>query len=394
MKRREFLQYSTLATGSMFIPSFLKGMQFNQAAFNGKRLIIVQLGGGNDGLNTVVPYTNDIYYRLRPKLALRKDEINALTDELAFNKVMKGLTDLYDQGLVSVINNVGYPNPNRSHFRSMDIWQTGSASDSYLQSGWVGRYLDAQCNGQCAAHEALEIDSSLSLALKGKDVKGLAIEKINDFKKMTDGALIKSLSQEEDHNHEQVSYLYKTLRETVSSADYIAEKMKVYQSNIVYPFNAFGKKLKTLAQLINSGVESKVFYVSLTGFDTHAFQKNAQNNLLRQFSDGIKALVTDLKQNNNIDNTVIMAFSEFGRRVKQNGSNGTDHGAANNLFLISGGLKRPGFYNETPNLLDLDNGDIKHTVDFRQVYASLLDNWLHVDHQNILGEQFSPLHFV
>jgi len=341
MKRRAFIQQSSLATGSLLIPKFLDGFQWSSKAFEGKRLVVIQLGGGNDGLNTVVPYRNDIYYRLRPKLALRGDDIISLTDDLAINKAMTGLAKLYDDGQLTIINNVGYPNPNRSHFRSMDIWQTASSADEYLQSGWLGRYLDNQCAGSCSAHAGLEIDSSLSLAMKGERIKGMALANIENFKKMTDDELTRGLSKINGHENHQVDYLYKTLRETMSSADYITEKSKIYKSKQIYPFNEFGKRLKTMAELINSGVDSQVYYAGISGFDTHVFQKNTQNNLLKQVSEGLSTFVKDLKINGNLDDTLIMVFSEFGRRVKQNASNGTDHGAANNLYLIGGKLFTP-----------------------------------------------------
>ncbi|MBX2844973.1 MAG: DUF1501 domain-containing protein [Saprospiraceae bacterium] len=393
--RRAFLKATGLATSSLFIPNFLKAFEMGNSSFNGKRLVIIQLSGGNDGLNTVVPFRNDIYYRLRPKLALGHDQIIQLNDELAFNKVMTGLADIYNNGLMTVINNVGYPNPNRSHFRSMDIWQTASREDEFLHTGWIGRYLDNECAGSCQAHTALEIDGSLSLAMKGHEVKGMSMENVQQLLKMTDDDFtLKVAHSDHHHEHEEVEYLYKTLRETVSSAEYIEEKSKLYTSKEAYPLNEFGKRLKTIAKFINSGIDTSVYYAGLTGFDTHAAQRGTQNNLLRKFSDGIYAFVKDLHKNNNLDDTLIMVFSEFGRRVKQNASGGTDHGAANNLFLIGGGLNNPGFFNESPNLMDLDKGDIKYTVDFRQVYATLLEDWLGSDSEAILNERFDKLNVI
>ena len=177
--RRHFLKKSALATaGTMLIPSFLSAIEQQKylGSFNGKKLVVIQLSGGNDGLNTVIPYRNDIYYQARPSIAIKPPEVLRLNDELGFNPAMQGLKSLYDEGLLSVINSVGYPNPDRSHFRSMDIWQTGSTAKEYWQTGWIGRLLDAQCEGNCQAHLAIEVDDALGLALKGEKVKGLATQ--------------------------------------------------------------------------------------------------------------------------------------------------------------------------------------------------------------------------
>jgi uncharacterized protein (DUF1501 family) len=195
-------------------------------------------------------------------------------------------------------------------------------------------------------------------------------------------------------DHENVAYLYKTLAETVSSADYIYEKSKTYKSKANYPQQPFAQQLKRISEFICSGLETSVYYASLSGFDTHVNQKNQQERLLKQYSEGIKALVDDLKQNNRLKDTVIITFSEFGRRVAQNASGGTDHGTANNVYVIGGNLKKAGIFNENPNLSDLDEGDLKYTVDFRQIYATLLQKQLNANPQNILGKDFKTLDLI
>jgi uncharacterized protein (DUF1501 family) len=183
--------------------------------------------------------------------------------------------------------------------------------------------------------------------------------------------------------------------EAKSSAKYIFETSKTYNSTLTYPNNPFGKQLKTTAQLINSSVESKVFYVSMGGFDTHVRQEKKQNKLLQTYSEAMDVFVKDLEQKDTFKDTLILTFSEFGRRVQQNAANGTDHGAANNVFIIGKNLKKQGFYNEAPNLIDLDkNGDIKYTVDFRSIYATILDKWLEVDDATILNKSYSKLGFI
>ncbi|MFN4146577.1 MAG: DUF1501 domain-containing protein [Runella sp.] len=400
MKRRTFLKKSAFTTaGSLLIPQFLKAYEqqhLGQNPHSPKILIVIQLSGGNDGLNTVVPFRNDIYYRERPTIAIKQENVLQLNDELGLNPALQKIKDLYDDGLVSIINNVGYPNPDRSHFRSMDIWQTGSGSDQYLSTGWLGRYLDAQCtHNTCLPHRALEIDDTLSLALKGERINGLAIQNPEKLYQQTQQSFVRNIAAPPPaSDHENVAYLYKTLAETVSSAAYIQTKSKVTRSRMMYPSTELGKSLKTISELIVSGINTSVYYVSLSGFDTHIRQNDQQNRLLRQYAEAVNVFVEDLKSNNRLDDVMLMTFSEFGRRVKQNASNGTDHGTANNVFLIGGPHRTKPILDEAPDLSDLDNGDLKFKIDFRQIYATLLRNWLQVNDQLILGGKFAPIRFL
>lgn len=396
MKRRDFLKQSTLASSLFFVPSFVKEFEnFTKNSLGNKKLVIVQLSGGNDGLNSIIPYTNDIYYSNRPQLSIAKNNLLKATDELGFHKNLAPLKNLYDQGFLSIINNVGYPNPNRSHFRSTDIWQTASDSKQFLDTGWVGRYLEKYGK---IPYSGIELDDSLSLIMKGQNMNGIATKSAKIlygntqtpyFKKVLDSQSDKHLSE---HN---LGYLYKTMIEAKSSAKYIYETSKTYKSKLEYPNNPFGKQLKTTAEFINSNLESKVYYVSMGGFDTHANQVNRQNKLLSTYSNAMEVFVNDLKQHNTFKDTLILTFSEFGRRVQQNAGGGTDHGAANNVFLIGENLKTKGFYNNAPNLANLDkNGDLIHTVDFRSIYATILDKWLQVDHRTILNKSFEKMNFI
>ncbi|WP_025742312.1 DUF1501 domain-containing protein [Aquimarina pacifica] len=397
MKRRNFLKQSVFASGMTLIPSFLKGMEFlSPDQLSGyKNVIIIQLSGGNDGLNTIIPISNDIYHRLRPEIAKKQSETLKITDHLAFNNRLKEIKKLYDLGEVSILNNVGYPNPNRSHFRSTDIWQTASNTQEYLHTGWIGRYLDSNCQHP---YQALEVDNSLSLALKGNSLNGIAVSNPNQLYQTTREPFFNSLvdhTQKEMLDEDNQGYLYKTMLETYSSASYIHKTSKIYTTTTEYPRNAFAKNLKTIADFIVSGLKTRVYYSALGGFDSHVNQLKSQDRLLSIYSQSIGALVTDLKKNNRFKNTLILTFSEFGRRVKQNASQGTDHGAANTILAIGGGLKKVGVYNELPNLNDLDNnGDIKYTIDFRSIYATILHNWLEVNDQTILNNNFKKLKFV
>jgi len=400
MRRRDFLKSSALASSAFMVPSFLAGFQSNRllGGHPGKKLVVIQLSGGNDGLNTIVPYRNDLYYQNRPTLALKDSEVLRVSENLGFNPALQSLRELYDNGLVGILNNVGYPNPDRSHFRSMDIWHTASDSTDYLSTGWIGRYLDTLCDGCDKPYHALEVDDGLSLALKGRQRNGFAVSDIPQLKRTTDSKLLKAVGQYgASTTHDEagnVAYLYKVMADTQASAGYLHRQLQTYRSKEEYPQTPFGKDLKQIAELMCADSDVRIYYVSLTGFDTHANQKPQQERLLRQYADGMKAFVQDLKRNNLLDETLIMTFSEFGRRVKQNGSGGSDHGAANNLFLIGGSLKKAGFYNAAPDLSQLDDGDLKFDTDFRQIYATVLNRWLEADAGAILGQSFMPLGFV
>ncbi len=397
LTRRKFISNSLLASGSLMVPKFLKAFENSSAILPSgeKSLVIVQLSGGNDGLNTFIPYRNDAYYQARPHLGIKKENLLAVTDEIGFNSSLSGLQKLYDDGLLCIINGVGYPNPDHSHFRAMDIWQTASGSDKYLDTGWIGRYLDSTCNGNCKSHNAVEIDDSLSLSLKGEKINGFAMKNPDRLLRSIRDPFLTEVSRQHVavNDHSNVEYLYKTMRQTFSSGEYLAEKARVVNT-ASYADNEFAKNLKTLASLIKSGAETKVYYVSLTGFDTHANQGNIQGKFLQIADNGITTFVNDLKQSNKLDDLCIMVFSEFGRRVAQNASAGTDHGTANNVWIISSELKKKGFYNAMPSLTNLHDGDLIYTVDFRNIYATLLKKQLGADDKLILNGSFQAMDFI
>jgi len=355
----------------MLIPQFLKAWE-NPFADGDKILIVLQLSGGNDGLNTIVPFRNDIYYQSRPKIAVQPEKTLKVSDELGFNSSLEKLRSIYDQGYLNIINNVGYPNPDRSHFRSMDIWQTASPRE-YLNTGWIGRYLDANCDG--AEHNSIEIDDTLSLAMKGKEIKSMAMKDPSRLYKATHNPMFKNIAKDSLSTDDDpvVNYLYKTAAETVSSAQYIYEQTKTYTSTAEYPNSEFANRLKMIGKLINSGVNTRAYYAALSGFDTHVNQTGQQEKLLKTYAEAVDALIQDLDKQGNFDRVMILTFSEFGRRVGENASGGTDHGTANNVFIFGKKLKQPGFFNGTPDLKSLDEGDLIYQIDFRSVYTTLLN---------------------
>lgn len=394
-KRKEFLQIGSLATASLMLPKFLKAFEGKAIVPPGNKvLVVLQFSGGNDGLNTVIPVQNDIYYKSRPKLGIEKDKALLLTDEAGINPALPAFKQLFDDGSLGIMNSVGYPNPDRSHFRSMDIWQSASDSDKYIYTGWLGRYLDAQCDGCGKPTQALEVDDVLSLALKGENNKGLAVKDPKRLYNTSHEKYFKDINASHEKSEETVDYLYKTLSETLSSADYIFQESKLHPSSQMYPATETGKNLKTIASLIMSDINTKVYYLSLGSFDTHVNQENQQKRLFTELNDAVDAFVKDLKNNNRFDDVMMMTFSEFGRRVAQNASGGTDHGTANNMFFIGGRLKQKGLINPMCDLNDLNEGDLKYTVDFKNVYATVLRKWLDADDAAILGKKYDLMNFV
>ena len=395
IKRKEFLQVGSLATASFMLPKFLKAFEKPMMVPPGNKVVVViQFSGGNDGLNTVIPVRNDIYYKARPGIGIAKDKTLIVSDETGLNPALEAFKGLYDDGNLAIMNSVGYPNPDRSHFRSMDIWQSASASNEYVNTGWVGRFLDAQCKGCDKPTQAMELDDVLGLALKGEQNKGLAFKDPKKLFNSSNGKYFKDVNASHQSGEETIDYLYKTMSETISSADYIYQQSKIHPTNEVYPASSLGKDLKTIASLIFSDINTKVYYVSLGSFDTHVNQEGQQKRLFTELNDAVKAFTNDLKKNNRFNDVLMMTFSEFGRRVTQNASGGTDHGTANNMFFISGGLKQKGVLNAMPDLSDLNEGDLKHKIDFKNVYATVLNKWLGADDKTILGGKFETLDFI
>lgn len=397
LKRKEFIQVGSLATASLMLPKFLKAFEGrSMVPLGNKVVVILQLSGGNDGLNTVIPVRNDLYYKARPKLGIAKTKALSLTDEVGLHPALTGFKELFDDGSLAIMNSVGYPNPDRSHFRSMDIWHTASQSNEYWTNGWVGRYLDAQCKGCDKPTQAIEIDDVLSLALKGEDIKGIAVKDPRRLYGTANEKFFRDImkNHKDEAGEQPVDYLYKTMAETLSSADYIFQQSKLHPSNADYPKTDLGNSLKTIASLIYSEINTKVYYVSLGSFDTHINQDAQQQRLFTEMNEAVKAFVKDLKQQNRFEDVILFTFSEFGRRVEQNASGGTDHGTANNMFLVSGGLKQKGILNPLPDLSDLNEGDLKYKVDFKNVYATVLKKWLQADDKSILAKQYEYMNFI
>jgi uncharacterized protein (DUF1501 family) len=407
--RREFLTHSTLLGFGASVPTFL-GRTARAADPAGKPgakdtvLVVVQLTGGNDGLNTVIPYKDERYYKLRPTIAVAKDQVKGIGGDLGLHPAMDAVARLLDDhSAVCVVQGVGYPNPNQSHFRSMDIWQAAGTAESPTE-GWLGKALKA--SPAPAYHLAAGGNETSPLALAGAPVRVPSVTSLEDFQlktaaasgadKMAQKKVIESVASGGGRPPESSSplldFVSRTQLNTYASSDKLAAVGKNYDPKVPYPATGLGTRLKLAAQLIDAGVGARVFYVSIDGFDTHAGQGGAAGvhaNLLRQVGDAVSAFYRDLAERGHGGRVCVMTFSEFGRRAAENGSKGTDHGSGAPMFLVGGKVKA-GVVGEHPSLTKLEDGNLVHAIDFRRVYAAVLDRWLGVDSKTVLGRAFEP----
>jgi uncharacterized protein (DUF1501 family) len=436
--RREFLRATVLGSAlSWTVPTFLADtfMALHGEAADsatqivtgkdGTILVVLQMAGGNDGLNTVVPYANDYYHNARPKIGQPADKILKLNGEIGFHGAMTGFKTLYDSGNLAVVQGVGYPNPNRSHFRSTEIWQTASDSDRVEKYGWVGRYFDNACAG-AGPTVGVVVGRQLPESFFAKTPKGIcfdnpqnyrfmspehpkpgqtdmteaAYEKLNETEVVisdsNSGASIGSLAAGMPmQGGKAVDFIERTAMDAQISSDEVRGIAARVQNQATYPNSAFANSLKLVAKLIGGGLPTRIFYVSQGGYDTHTNQITTQQRLLGDLGDSLKAFVDDLKAQGNMQRVLVMTFSEFGRRVNENANGGTDHGAAAPMFIVGNKVKA-GLLGQHPSLApqDLFQGDIKYNVDFRSVYAGVLESWLKTKSAPILGKQFEPLPVV
>ncbi|MFC7774009.1 DUF1501 domain-containing protein [Flavobacterium sp. GCM10027622] len=384
MNRRSFLSLTgTFTGGALLLPDFLFAYGTQSNLIVGEQcLVFIQLNGGNDGLNTFVPIEDEAYFFNRPKIALSKDEVLGKNKGMAWHPALKGFAQIQQNGHLSVIQNVGYPEPNRSHFRSQEIWQTATASNHYENNGWLGRYLDFQCNEHTPT-AGINLDSIDNLALKGEEPNAITVKDPNRFKSKTEEPEQVQLS-----NNPQLDFVRKIANSVTEGSEEIQKALAQSKQDITYPKTGLSKNLEWIARLIKGNLNSKVYYTSLGGFDTHDNQLAIHKNKLTELNDALLSFYTDLKTANVLEKVTIVVFSEFGRRVKDNG-NGTDHGTAAPMFIIGGNTKGKVIGNN-PNLLQLDQGDLQFETDFRSVYASLLQEKLQFDYRKI-GISNTPL---
>jgi uncharacterized protein (DUF1501 family) len=361
-------------------------------------LVVVQLSGGNDGLGTVIPYTNQAYFAARPTLAPKPDEILRLTDSVGLHPALKGFKSLYDNGHMAIFQGVGYPNPNRSHFRSMAIWQS-ARPDVDEPTGWLGRFLEADDDDAQNTLRAINVGNLLPRTLWTETTLVPSITNLQTYQFRTDGRYLGDPSAQVDAIHHLCDhtihgpfeqYVADAATDAFASSDLLKSVVGKYQTQVQYGNNAFAEGLKLIAQIIAADVGTRIFYISLGGFDTHSNQAAVHNNLLALLDEGVSALYEDLDTMGKADQVAVMTFSEFGRRVAQNGSNGTDHGTALPMMLF-GSKIQGGIYGTNPNLANLDNGDLRLQIDFRTVYSSLIRDWLGADPSKVIEGNFGDI---
>lgn len=369
MERRKFLQIAATGTGGLLlIPEFLRANSFFGTGdkLSENKLIFIQLNGGNDGLNTFIPFTDPLYYSNRPTLGISKDNIINTSFGMGFHPALKDFATILQEGNLSVIQNVGYPNPNRSHFRSQEIWQTASDSQQYLDYGWLGRFLDIQCKDENL--KSLNIDTIDNLALKAAASNGVTVKDFNKIKQYNLGDNKIQLSDNPQLDFvRKIQYASLEGMEEINKALQNSEKYTESYAN-----NPLAKNLEWIAKLIKGNLASKVYYTSLNGFDTHNNQLQSHHKQLTVLNDAVYSFYKDMKNSKLLENVTLVIFSEFGRRVQQNGT-GTDHGTAGPMFIL-GGNNKGKIIGKNPNLNLLDQGDLIYDIDFRSVYATLLKN--------------------
>lgn len=402
--RRDFLT-RTLGTSALLslgpsIPQFLAAASAQAA--ESKRsgdnvLVVVQLAGGNDGINTVVPYADPEYKKNRFALALDKGQLLKIDDHVGFHPSLKGLSGLLEKGRLSILQGIGYPNPDRSHFASMDIWHTARLEPTRRTEGWVGRYLDANAKRDGRDTPCLHLGSERQpLAVLARDIRVPSVRSLDNFKIELGGdeALARAVSAtataQRAAGNELLGFLKTSNEAALVSSKQVHDALKRYDTPVAYPGSSLAEQLKLVAQLIDAGMSTRIYYLSLDGFDTHSDQGEAHAALLTEWGSAVGAFVEDLAHHGHADRVMVMSFSEFGRRVKENASAGTDHGAAAPMFL-AGGKVKPGLIGKHPSMTDLDDGDLKFHTDFRQVYAGILEDWLGCDSAAILGKQFAKV---
>ena len=416
--RRSFLKgalsSSTLVSLAPVIPQFLLSASAKAAESHGQTILIVlQLSGGNDGLNTVIPWADDVYRRSRPSLAIGADRVRKIDSYVGLHPSMEGFSKLLEDHRLGIVLGAGYPIPDRSHFSSMDIWQSArrdsagegngalASNASHRATGWLGRFLDASAGLNGAANDlpAMQLSSGagrLPLALLGEHAQVTSLRSPEAFK-LDDGGdarIARAIQQATDAaragDNDLITFMQEGARAALRSSKQVQESLSRYKTDVKYPDTGLARRLKTVAQLIDAGLSTRIYYLDLDGFDTHANQAAAHAALLGELSGAVSAFTRDLDQHGHGQRAMLMTFSEFGRRVHENGSQGTDHGAAAPMFL-AGGKVKPGLLGKYPSLTDLDEGDLKFTTDFRSIYAAVLEQWLGVKAKPILGDEFPSL---
>ncbi len=415
LNRRRFVY--TTAWGGAIGMTWPKRCSAEQLQNDMPILVVIQLAGGNDGLNTVVPINNDHYYHARPKLAIKPADalkIDALT---GLHPSLTGIRTVYDTGQLGIVEGVGYPNPNRSHFRSTEIWHTASDANKTEQYGWLGRYFDTYCNHESASI-GICIGTQNPQVFTAAMPKGITFSdprRINIQNKNVSDEMMQMMGMDDDNGYtagdsiaelsgggatgnpviSPLDFLKHTASDAKTSAQQIEKILDKIKPQTSFPNARFAKEMQMVAQLIRGRMPTRIYYLTHGGFDTHANQSGTHAARLKEWSDAMQAFMDEMTKSHQVGRVCMLVFSEFGRRLAENASGGTDHGVAAPVFIMGGSVKG-GLHGRRPSLspADLDKGDIVHTVDYRSVYATVLEKHLAVDSKPILQKPFKPLDFL
>jgi uncharacterized protein (DUF1501 family) len=404
--RRDFLKTTVgaLAAAPLF-PRMLLNSALAQRATTAPStdpiLVVIQLAGGNDGLNAIVPYGSNLYYGDRPNIAVPAKSVLPIDKTVGFNPNLKGLTTLYDAGKVAIVQGVGYDNPSLSHFQGTTIWETADTTGTST-TGWLGRYLDAELAGSANPLTAIALGPLLPQTLISAHVPVTTIENVASFRfqvtREQPNSILDAYSRMYAGTSKNVPDYLGVVRSAGADAQQgvqdLASIATNYKSTVQYPQNPLARELQLVSQMISANLGTRIFHVTLGGFDDHVAEVYTHANLMKYLGDSLAAFYADMTAQGKADQVVSMTFSEFGRRVRENAGRGTDHGTAAPVFIVGGKVKG-GLYGDDPILSNLDsNGDLKYGVDFRSVYGTVLDGWLGANSKDILGGTYERLPFL
>jgi uncharacterized protein (DUF1501 family) len=393
LDRRDFLKHASLVALAPTVPGFLA--QTARAAKperDGRVLVVLELNGGNDGINTVVPFADEGYAKHRKTLRLAKDRLVKINDHVGLHPALGNFGKLLQVGQLVIAQGVGYPNPSRSHFQSMATWHTARLDpEEHKGPGWLGRGLDAAGQGATAL---LVGSGPPPVAIRGRRAVASAIERLEDFSLDAGADPRKALLPARpgsDDPDDLAAFVQRSMLDAYATADRL-HQVAGGTDDARYPQSDLASRLRLIARLLKTGLDTRVFYTLQSGYDTHSSQLFTHSRLLSELSAALKAFLDDLAAARLAERVVVLCFSEFGRTVRENGSAGTDHGTAGPVFLAGPGVKA-GLVGVTPSLLDLDpkDGDLRRSLDFRQVYAAALTDWLGLPAEAALGGTFAPL---
>ena len=382
LDRRAFLR---LAAAAPFagLPRFGSAAAAPQTR---RLLVLVELKGGNDGLNTVIPFEDPLYASLRPRLAIAREQVVQISARVGLHPSLAGLKASWDARELAVVQGIGYPDPNLSHFRSIEIWDTASRSDEYLDAGWLARAFARSPSPGDFAADGVVVGAGGMGPLAGRGTRAISLASPEQF--LRDARLARG---EGESRNASLAHILRVERDIVISAQRLHSGRSFSQA---FPAGGFGSSISSAAQLAANEAGIAVVRLSLTGFDTHANQPAVHANLLRQLGEGLAALRAALEEIGRWDSTVIATYAEFGRRARENQSNGTDHGTSSS-HLVMGGKVRGGLYGAAPDLANLDgNGNLPFAVDFRSYYATFLRRWWDIEPGEVLRGRFAPLDFI